>query len=48
MLMNLVVAGFNFDSSDIQKLRHRCIREVKELNGRIDLEQEIKYQNGEI
>ena len=48
MLMNLVVAGFNLDSSDIQKLRHRCIREVKELNGRIDLEQVIKYQKGEI
>lgn len=48
MLMNLLAAAYNLDTSEIQKLRHRCIREVKKINGRIDLEQVIKYQNGEI
>lgn len=48
MLMNLLAAAYNLDTSEIQKLRHRCIREVKKINGRIDLEQAVKYQNGEI
>ena len=47
-LSEYVLAGaFELDDQKVQRMKHRVIREVKELNGWINLEDIIRYQNGE-
>ncbi len=45
--MNLLAGAFQLDSSKVQAMKHRVINEVKSVNGAIDLEKIVKYQNGE-
>lgn len=46
-LMNVLAGAFELDDQKVQRMKHRVIREVKELNGGINLEDIIRYQNGE-
>lgn len=46
-LMNVLAGAFELDDQKVQRMKHRVIREVKELNGWINLEDIIRYQNGE-
>ncbi len=45
--MNVLAGAFELDDEKVQRMKHRVIREVKELNGWINLEDIIRYQNGE-
>ena len=45
--MNVLAGAFELDDQKVQRMKHRVIREVKELNGWINLEDIIRYQNGE-
>ena len=45
--MNVLAGAFELDDRKVQRMKHRVIREVKELNGWINLEDIIRYQNGE-
>ena len=44
MMYHLISALTTADLDVLQKLRTKCIREVKETNGEIDLEDVYKYQ----
>lgn len=46
-LMNILAGAFELDDQKVRKMKHRVINEVKELNGWINLEDIIRYQNGE-
>ena len=43
---NLLAAGMEVDLDTLRKTRVRCVREVKETNGEIDLEDALSYQKG--
>lgn len=45
--MNVLAGAFELDDQKVRRMKHRVIREVKELNGWINLEDIIRYQNGE-
>ena len=45
--MNVLAGAFELDDEKVQRMKHRVIQEVKELNGWINLEDIIRYQNGE-
>lgn len=45
--MNVLAGAFELDDEKVHRMKHRVIREVKELNGWINLEDIIRYQNGE-
>ena len=47
MMMNLMAAGMDIEDDQVQKLRNRCIREIKKTNGKIALEDAIKYQRSD-
>ena len=46
MMMNVLAAGMEISEEDLDKLRARCIREVKQTNGSISLKDAVKYQKG--
>ena len=46
-LMNVLAGAFELDDQKVQRMKHRVIREVRETNGSINLENIIRYQNGE-
>ena len=46
VLANLFAYGLDVDTDTLQKLRVRCIKEVRETNGEIDLEDALRYQKG--
>ena len=46
VLANLSAYGLDVDTDTLQKLRVRCIKEVRETNGEIDLEDALRYQKG--
>ena len=46
VLANLFAYGLDVDMDTLQKLRVRCIKEVQETNGEIDLEDALRYQRG--
>lgn len=46
MMMNVLAAGMEISEEDLDKLRTRCIREVKQTNGSISLKDAVKYQKG--
>ncbi|MFR6064467.1 MAG: hypothetical protein ACLUH5_00260 [Eubacterium sp.] len=46
-LMNVLAGAFELNDQKVRKMKHRVINEVKELNGWINLEDIIRYQNGE-
>lgn len=45
--MNVLAGAFELDDEKVRRMKHRVIQEVKELNGWINLEDIIRYQNGE-
>ena len=46
MLANLFACGLDVDMDTLQKLRVRCVKEVRETNGEIDLQDALCYQKG--
>ncbi|WP_313527764.1 hypothetical protein [Anaerotignum sp.] len=46
MMMNILAAGLEISDEDMQKLRGRCVQEVKRNKGRINMEDAVKYQQG--
>ena len=46
VLANLFAYGLEVDLDTLRKLRVRCVKEVKETNGEIDLEDALFYQKG--
>ena len=44
MTANILASDINADLDDVEKLRSRCVREVKQINGEIKLEDALKYQ----
>lgn len=45
MISNIVAAVYEITPDDIERLRVRCIREIKRTNGEVKLEDAVKYQN---
>ncbi len=46
MTANILASEINADLDDVEKLRSRCVREVKQINGEIKFEDALKYQKG--
>ena len=46
VLANLFAYGLDVDMDTLQKLRVRCVKEVRETNGEIGLEDALRYQKG--
>ena len=46
MIANSLAADINADLDDMEKLRSRCVREVKQINGEIKFKDALKYQKG--
>ena len=46
MMMNIMAATSNVDEYTLQKLRAKCVSEVKRLNGKISFEDIHRYQKG--
>lgn len=46
LMGNLLAAGMEVDLDTLRKMRVRCVREVKETNGEIDMEDALAYQKG--
>ena len=47
MMMNLIAASMELEDYQVQNLRNRCIREIKNTNGKIALEDAIEYQRSD-
>ena len=45
MISNIVAAVYEITPDDIERLRVRCIREIKQTNGEVRIEDAVKYQN---
>ena len=46
MTANILASEINADLDDVEKLRSRRVREVKQINGEIKFEDALKYQKG--
>nr|WP_325231574.1 hypothetical protein [uncultured Oscillibacter sp.] len=46
MIANITAAGNEVHLDDVERLRARCIKEIRQTNGVIDLEDAVRYQNG--
>ena len=46
MVMNVLAAGMEIPEEDLDRLRGRCVREVKSTNGRVTLKDAVDYQKG--
>lgn len=46
--MNVFAGAFKIEPEKVRNVKHRVINEVKSLNGAIDFESIVKYQNGEL
>ncbi len=46
MVMNVLAAGMEIPQEDLDRLRGRCIREVKSTNGSVTLKDAVNYQKG--
>jgi len=44
IMANLIASGANIDLDTLQKLRAKCVLDVKRTNGEIDFEDALKYQ----
>lgn len=47
MVMNVLAMGLEIPQEDLERLRGRCIREVKSTNGSVTLDAAVRYQKGE-
>ena len=46
MVMNVLAAGMEIPQEDLDRLRGRCVREVKSTNGSVTLKDAVEYQKG--
>ena len=46
MLANITAAVNEVHLDDVERLRARCIKEIRQTNGVINLEDAVRYQNG--
>ena len=46
MLMHLLASGMEIDPAVLDRLRGRCVQEVKSTNGGISFKDAVNYQNG--
>lgn len=46
MVMNVLAAGMEIDSEQLDSLRGRCVQNVKKTNGSVTLEDAVSYQKG--
>ena len=46
MIANITAAVNEIPLDDVERLRARCMKEIRQTNGVIDLEDAIRYQNG--
>ena len=46
LMGNLVAAGMEVDLDTLRKMRVRCVKEVRETNGEIDMDDALAYQKG--
>lgn len=46
--MNVFAGAFKIEPEKVRNMKHRVINEVKSLNGAINFEEIVKYQNGEL
>ena len=46
MIANITAAVNEVHLDDVERLRARCIKEIRQTNGVINLEGAVKYQNG--
>ena len=46
MIANITAAMNEVHLDDVERLRARCIREIRQTNGVINLEDAVRYQNG--
>lgn len=46
MVMNVLAAGMEIPQEDLERLRGRCVRDVKSTNGNVTLDAAVRYQNG--
>ena len=46
IMMNVLASELEINESDLDKLRIRCVREVKRTNGNISFRDAVRYQNG--
>ena len=46
MVMNVLAAGMEIPEEDLDRLRGRCVREVKSTNGSVTLKDAVDYQKG--
>ncbi len=47
MVMNVLAAGMEIPDDQLQRLRGRCIQNVKKPNGSVTLEEAVRYPNGQ-
>ncbi|WP_159633326.1 hypothetical protein [Erysipelothrix anatis] len=48
MLMNIIGASFEIDDVTLDKLRTKCIKDIKSTIGTLNLQEIMKYQNSEV
>ncbi len=46
MVMNVLAAGMEIPQEDLDRLRGRCVRDVKQTNGTVTLKDAVEYQKG--
>lgn len=46
MMMNVLAAGMEIREADLDRLRGKCVQEVKRSNGSLSLKDAVRYQNG--
>ena len=46
MMMNVLASNAEIDETLLQKLRGKCINDVKKTTGSINLDEAVKYQKG--
>ena len=46
MTANILASEINVGLDTMEKVRSRCVREVKQINGEIKFEDALKYQKG--
>jgi len=47
MTMNVLAAGMEIPQGDPERLRGQCVRNVKQTNGSVSLDRDVRYQRGE-
>lgn len=48
MIMNIIGANFEIDDATLDKLRVKCIKDIKSTIGTLNLQEIMKYQNSEV